>query len=1187
MTKLKLLFAACTLLAGGLTANAQTDVTSTYLTNADFSQTTALDNGLCGYGKDMSGKETTYYGLQAIDGWTSEVLSGDNSNATYPNSGMGGAVFAYGSDQLMMGNNTKAPSADPDGNSGNCLGFFGVWGCGGYYYQEVTLAAGKYTINIPVYSQSGTQANTSYIGWIPNSGTSYTLATNPTVGSWTTLTTTFTLTDATTGKICLGYKSTGSGSGANAMLYFDKVQILYTAVVVKDVLSTAITAATNANATLNSNDLTTAIATAQAVYDDANATQDEVNNAAATLNAATELAMSAAGDVTGVFLTNPGFESCTVTETNAAAGGSAAPVNIEGGWTQISSAAWSSSAVVAYGGEGQVNGASAPSADNAGNSGNTLGVSVGWGGLVTYQSEALTLPAGVYTLQVYGNNQLSGVTQFTSKFGFVPTSGTSTLSTKTAFAYGEWEADKVTFTLNEATEGKIQIGGQAISGGSGSNAKVFFDNITISYQSFLAGAKTAWDEAVADAEAAKTECPNVTGEELTALNAELAKAEPTTVAGYNDAEEAIEAATATLRAAKANYDALVAEIAYAKTIGIAAETADSYAATSESTAATALTSAQNLKVLEYSTINAAYGNEVTSLLGEWSKGSYDTTSGQGYVGNETYFDKWSGSATDLTSSATVTLPAGKYVVKVAGRGVSTTTMNLSVKVGDAEAISTPFLMNGDTGKGIDTDAATNFSEEGTYSNNNIGRGWQYRYITFEADGTSEITIAVNGHLNNGTWQSFYAPVLLCDDATYATVQLIAAKAELQAAIDAAPAVMTVNIGTGAFQFAEAGVNTYAAALTAAKAAHGDAEATVSSIETAKTTLATAIETYNALEMNAPEATQAYNLVFNCEGHTSTGYALTLIPNTRTDQGLYGLKYLAPANTNLAQAFYFTHTTGNKYKLAAIDQDGETRYITTQAEGYETTWYDGIRTVTDAEKAMEIEIRPNGEGLFILWNTGANKAIAHNGNNNNDMYTNNTANFQFVETAKPSITINTSAAGWGTAILPFAVASLPTDVKAYTCAEVSEGSLTLAEVTALEANKPYIIEGSWNETLTGDAKGASLTYTEGLLTGVYTGTEVPAGSYVMQKKGETVGFYKVAEGAQPTAKANRAYLTVSSSTRSSFILGDNETTGLESIDALMSGKATIFDANGMKKDGLQKGVNIIKMNDGSIRKVVVK
>lgn len=191
-------------------------------------------------------------------------------------------------------------------------------------------------------------------------------------------------------------------------------------------------------------------------------------------------------DVTSTYITNPGFESCTVTTTNAAAGGSAAPLDISGNWTQVSSAAWSSSAVVAYGGTGQVNGASAPSADNAGNSGNALGVSVGWSGTVTYQSSsAVTLPEGYYVLTVNAYNNLSGKTQFKSLNGFVPTIGDSYLSTKTSFAYATWEKDVIIFNLAAATEGKFQIGGQAVSGGSGENAKVFFDNITLKQYSNL------------------------------------------------------------------------------------------------------------------------------------------------------------------------------------------------------------------------------------------------------------------------------------------------------------------------------------------------------------------------------------------------------------------------------------------------------------------------------------------------------------------------------------------------------------------------------------------------------------------------------------------------------------------------------------------------------------------------------
>ena len=91
-----------------------------------------------------------------------------------------------------------------------------VWACGGYYYQTVTLPKGTYTLTVPVYNGQGTQnTGTSYIGWIPNSGSSTVSSTTATtVGEWTTLTVTFSVAASTTGKICLGYVSGGSGSGA-------------------------------------------------------------------------------------------------------------------------------------------------------------------------------------------------------------------------------------------------------------------------------------------------------------------------------------------------------------------------------------------------------------------------------------------------------------------------------------------------------------------------------------------------------------------------------------------------------------------------------------------------------------------------------------------------------------------------------------------------------------------------------------------------------------------------------------------------------------------------------------------------------------------------------------------------------------------------------------------------------------
>ena len=765
MRKLKLLMAACALVGSAVTAWAQTDVTSTYLTNADFSSTTAIDNHLCGYGKDMADKSTTYYGFQLIDGWTFVVTSGDNSNANYPNSGMGGAVFAYGTSWELKGNNKTAPAKSPDGGEGKCLGFFGVWGCGGYYYQNVTLPAGKYTLSFPIYNQSGTQANTTYTGFFPTSGTNRTVAINTTVGSWVTQTITFSLASETTGQIRIGYQSTGGGSGANPHLFFDCVKIEYEALVIKTTLETALNAAKKANSVLSSSDLAAAISTAQTVYDDEDATQDDVNNAVTALNAATELAMSVAGDVTAIYISNPGFESCTETTTNAAAGGSAAPLNISGNWTQVSSAAWSSSAVVAYGGTGQVNGASAPSTDNAGNTGKTLGISVGWSGLVTYKTEDITLPSGVYTLKAYAYNNLSGVTQFTSKLGFVPSEGASSLSTKTSYTYGTWETDQVGFTLNEATTGYIQIGGQAISGGSGSNAKVFFDNITLTYKSFLTDAKEAWDEALDAANAAYDNAAyaNVIGTERSALKTQIDATEPSTVDDYNTATEALITKTSAFTSAKTNYDALVAEIAYAKTIGIATATADSYAATSYSTAATVLASTENLKVNEYTHIKTSYPQSQSTRLGAWTEDFPEDLNGEGYVsGGDTYWNEWG--TNTRTGKQTVTLPAGDYAISCIGRGGIGTSGYLYYKIGDASAVTADFLMKGNRGRGVDTSGDANFAESGTYTCDNSGFGWEYRYLVFTLSKESTVEIGVSATFK-GNWVSIYAPQLFSTELT--------------------------------------------------------------------------------------------------------------------------------------------------------------------------------------------------------------------------------------------------------------------------------------------------------------------------------------------------------------------------------------------------------------------------------------
>lgn len=385
---------------------------------------------------------------------------------------------------------------------------------------------------------------------------------------------------------------------------------------------------------------------------------------------------------------------------------------------------------------------------------------------------------------------------------------------------------------------------------------------------------------------------------------------------------------------------------------------------------------------------------------------------------------------------------------------------------------------------------------------------------------------------------------------------------VQYALDAIP---TANIGTGAFQYSQDAVDAANALV--------QGTATVEDVTNA----------YNALTtVNPPADGQLFNVVLTYDGWTYDNKAMTYLANARTDHGNYNIQYKEAANTNLAQAFTFTKVEGNKYKMSQIDAAGVARYISTGVPyGGNTSQ---IRTTTNADDALAVEVVPTAtDGKWNLRNTAANQYI---GSQDAGVYTvNSHIDFKLVETSKPSITINTNAAGWGTTMLPFAVAEIPEGVKVYTCTGAEGATLTLNEVTALEANKPYIIEGAWNETLTGDAQGTALSYTEGLLTGVYAQTPALVGSYVLQKNDGKVGFYVVAEGKQPTVGANRAYVTSPAESEGvkAFYLGENDLpTAIQNVfDGLVDGDA--YDLAGRKVQKLQKG-GVYIING---KKVVVK
>ena len=168
----------------------------------------------------------------------------------------------------------------------------------------------------------------------------------------------------------------------------------------------------------------------------------------------------------------------------------------------------------------------------------------------------------------------------------------------------------------------------------------------------------------------------------------------------------------------------------------------------------------------------------------------------------------------------------------------------------------------------------------------------------------------------------------------------------------------------------------------------------------------------------------------------------------------------------------------------------------------------------------------------------------------------------------------SAAKYGTFCAPFDV-TIPEGVTAYTIGGIDKnGILTLEQQNTISAHTPVIVYSESTTDINAVQFGVatSSTATSKYLTGVYTDTKAPLGSYVLQNQNGRVGFYHV-EGTQPWVRANRAYLTVPASANvKAFYMDD--ATAIQTVEELLSGKAEIYDLAGRRQQKLQKGINIV-------------
>ncbi len=206
---------AILLVFAGLCANAQTDVTNTYLVNASFDEGPIFDaDTTANLGTANDGSA-----ILEIPSWTGAASSWSL-----------GATFEYGTSSTNNGQPVPATASDgtTSGTGHAAIGMAAAWGGQVTYSQSVTLPAGSYKIAYKAYnSYTDATAGNSLAGWVPGSGEPVlSSVTDFPSTAWIADTISFVLDAETSGSIQVGVLSPGSGSSSNARIFMDELVLL-------------------------------------------------------------------------------------------------------------------------------------------------------------------------------------------------------------------------------------------------------------------------------------------------------------------------------------------------------------------------------------------------------------------------------------------------------------------------------------------------------------------------------------------------------------------------------------------------------------------------------------------------------------------------------------------------------------------------------------------------------------------------------------------------------------------------------------------------------------------------------------------------------------------------------------------------------------------------------------------------
>ena len=197
------------------------------------------------------------------------------------------------------------------------------------------------------------------------------------------------------------------------------------------------------------------------------------------------------------------------------------------------------------------------------------------------------------------------------------------------------------------------------------------------------------------------------------------------------------------------------------------------------------------------------------------------------------------------------------------------------------------------------------------------------------------------------------------------------------------------------------------------------------------------------------------------------------------------------------------------------------------------------------------------------------------------YENGPSDFSFEAADEITVPLNEVEGNYyATLCVPFEATA--SKGEAYTI-EVSGDNANGTKVEAIAAGTPVVLVGTAaTATLTiGEGYAAKPVATTGL-TGNYLPKTTAEGDLFLGNYSGTVGFYG---WTGKTVAANHAHIQNTSGARGIVLNLDGEATGINMVENSAIDNS-VYNLNGVRREGLQKGLNIVRTQDGA-RKVLVK